>query len=157
MPAHPHRRAGFRRDALLPFDRGQARPPPVRRPDRTHQRKRLDPGPRLNSYSARPRIPTDRMAAHRPTAGRRGNPVPPAIARRQWDGAEPPSATVVLLEDRAMPATHVLAPPRPLLSSAADGTSASESTSRPPSDPGGTQDTAARTSAATFSSTSGVH
>src|SRR3954463_3616281 len=90
-------------------------------------------------------------------AGRRGTRVPPAIARRQWDGAEPPSATVVLLEDRAMPATHVLAPPRPLLPWAADGRPGRESTSRPPSDPGGTQDTAARTSAATFSSTSGVH
>jgi transposase len=43
VPAHPHRRPGLRRDAVLSIDRGQARPPPLRRPHRTHQRKRLDP------------------------------------------------------------------------------------------------------------------
>src|SRR3954454_12022725 len=53
MPAHPHRRPGLRRDALLPIDRGQARPPALRRPDRTHQRQRLDPGNDLNSHSSR--------------------------------------------------------------------------------------------------------
>src|SRR4051794_2723077 len=50
MPAHAHRRPGLRRDALLPIDRGQTRPPALRRPHRTHQRKRLDPGNHLNSY-----------------------------------------------------------------------------------------------------------
>src|SRR3954452_12924538 len=53
VPADPHRRPGLRRDALLPGHRGQARPPPLRRPHRTDQRKRLDPGPRLNSYPKR--------------------------------------------------------------------------------------------------------
>src|SRR4051794_26637873 len=50
LPAHPRRRAGLRRDALLSIHRGQARPPPLRRSRRTHQRKRLDPGNRLNSH-----------------------------------------------------------------------------------------------------------
>src|SRR3954467_13996482 len=44
MPAHPRRRPGLRRDALLPIHRRQTRPPPLRRPHRTDQRKRLDPG-----------------------------------------------------------------------------------------------------------------
>src|SRR3954451_23060763 len=52
MSVHPHRRPGLRRDALLPIDRDQARPPPFRRPHRTHQRKRLDPGHKLNSHTA---------------------------------------------------------------------------------------------------------
>src|SRR3954454_11291456 len=70
-------------------------------------------------------------------AGRRGTRVPPRIARRQWDGAEPPSATVVLLEGRAMPARRTSSPASTTPAVGADGTSARESTSRPPSDPGG--------------------
>src|SRR4051794_14116478 len=46
----PHRCPGLRRDALLPIDRDQARPPALRRAHRTDQRKRLDPGHKLNSY-----------------------------------------------------------------------------------------------------------
>src|SRR3954469_7491551 len=51
MPAHPRRRPGLRRHAVLPVDRGQARPTTFRRPHRTHQRKRLDPGNHLNSHA----------------------------------------------------------------------------------------------------------
>src|SRR4051794_28710888 len=43
VPAHPRRRPGLRRDALLPGHRGQARPPALRRPHRIDQRQRLDP------------------------------------------------------------------------------------------------------------------
>src|SRR3954468_23191580 len=50
MHAHPRRRAGLCRNAVLPGYRSQARPPALRCPHRTHQRKRLDPGHRLNSY-----------------------------------------------------------------------------------------------------------
>jgi hypothetical protein len=41
--AHAGRRAGLRRDALLPVHRGQTRPPALRCPHQTHQRKRLNP------------------------------------------------------------------------------------------------------------------
>src|SRR3954449_4212313 len=54
MPAHPYRRPGLRRDALLPGYRRATRPPTLRRPHRTHQRTRLDPGHKLNSYATSP-------------------------------------------------------------------------------------------------------
>src|SRR4051812_10149306 len=40
---------------FLPVDRSQARPPPLRRPHRTHQRKCLDPGDDLNSHETKGR------------------------------------------------------------------------------------------------------
>src|SRR3954447_7545389 len=60
MPAHPRRRPGLRRDALLPIHRRQTRSPPLRRPHRTDQRKRLDPGDHLNSHAARAAFPLSR-------------------------------------------------------------------------------------------------
>src|SRR3954451_25314797 len=76
-----------------------------------------------------PALPVAEEAAG--SGGPRADRVPRRIARRQWDGAAPPSATVVLLgvAVRCRPGAR----PRP--PSAADGTSASESTSRPLPDP----------------------
>src|SRR4051794_26514976 len=63
-------------------------------------------------------FPAQEGSGGRP-AERRGTRVPPRIARRQWDGAAPPSATVVLLEGPCDAGeAYVLTPPRPLPSSA---------------------------------------
>src|SRR4051794_24582261 len=77
------------------------------------------------------------------------HPLPPAVA--------PAGLLVQVRGLTAMPARRTSSPASTTPAVGADGTSARESTSRPPFDPGGAQDTAARTSAATFSCTSGVH
>jgi len=76
------------------------------------------------------RIADAGTAAPRGDAGTR---VPRRMARRQWDGAAPPSATVVLLEGRAMPARRTSSPRLDHSRRRRGRHVARESTSRPPS------------------------
>ena len=75
----------------------------------TNKRRPVAVNPKLTASGTKAvwRIADAGTAAPRGDAGTR---VPRRMARRQWDGAAPPSATVVLLEGRAMPARRTSSP-----------------------------------------------
>src|SRR3954453_11771886 len=97
MPAHPRRRPGLRRDALLPIDRDQTRPPPLRRPHRTHQRQRLDPGDHLNSHVRTLILPTNE-SLHQARRGTRRvvtvESMAMAIGPPDWNGGRAEMAVI---------------------------------------------------------------